>query len=132
MALEDCVPKDKYDTAAVDRAAALGYPTINSVLPELLRWLKDGNWPVAKGVGCLLTKAGPEIAPHIVAVLNSQDAAWKYWILLYVVKELRSDVWKMIEQDVKRLSISPTADDRFEEIDVIARELLAERSSAYE
>lgn len=45
MDLSASIPTDKHDLAAVANAARLGYPAINAILPELLEWLQDINWP---------------------------------------------------------------------------------------
>ena len=63
MTLTDCIPTDKFDHEAVERASALGYPGINPILPDLLIWLQDRNWPVAEDVARLLEWADVEIAP---------------------------------------------------------------------
>ncbi len=120
----ECVPKDKFDIEAVKKASALGYPSINSILPELLEWLKDGNWPVAKEIAPLLTKAGFEIAPHISTILNSDDNLWKYWILSDLVRHLDPRVCELIKKDVSRISLTPTDGERTEGVDVLADELL--------
>ncbi len=41
--LLELLPRDKHDVAAVERLAALGYPTVEPVLPELLEWIQDIN-----------------------------------------------------------------------------------------
>jgi hypothetical protein len=128
MDLSICIPADKHDQTAVERAAALGFPTINPILPDLLEWLQDINWPVAPVVADLLAKAGVEIAPHINAVLKGDDGVWKYWILTSLAEHLHRDVWTLIEADVERLSRSPTDRDRDEEVDIAAGEVLALRS----
>ena len=128
MNLDTCVPTDKFDEAAVARAACLGYPAINPILPDLLEWLQDINWPVAPGVAKLLSKAGAEIAPHINAVFKSDDGIWKYWVLTTLAEHLEGEVWALIEPEVVRLSRSPTPDDTAEEVDVVARECLDKRS----
>lgn len=92
MKLSDCIPATKYDTASIENAASLGFPTINSILPELLEWIKDGNWPVARSLFCLLAQAGPEIAPHIKAVFDGEDEEWKYFILSGLVSDLKPEV----------------------------------------
>lgn len=128
MKLETCIPADKFDEAAVERAASLGYPTINPILPDLLEWVQDINLPIAPGVAKLLSKAGTEIAPHINAVFKSDDGIWKYWVLTNLAEHLEGEVWALIEPEVVRLSRSPTADDTAEEVDVVARECLDKRS----
>ena len=50
------LPRDKHDTLAVRQLAELGYPIISPVLPELMKWLQDANWPVARPISDLLVK----------------------------------------------------------------------------
>ncbi len=77
MDLTDCIPEDKFDTDAVARAAGLGFPAINPILPDLLVWVQDATWPVAQDLFPLLVKAGPEIAPHINSIFEGDDEGWK-------------------------------------------------------
>lgn len=129
MDLDSCIPADKFDEAAVERAAALGFPAINPILPDLLEWLQDINWPVAPKVAELLAKADVQIAPHINAVFKSDDGIWKYWILTGLSEHLKGDIWVLIEPEVVRLSRSPTPDDTAEEVDIAATELLQKRTT---
>lgn len=73
MDLKDCIPKGKFDLAAIDRAVEVGFPQINPILPDLLEWIKDGNWPVALPTASLLSGAGPEIVPFVKSILNADD-----------------------------------------------------------
>ena len=41
MNIRDCIPKDKVNTRAVARAAALGFPALNPILPDLAPSLKS-------------------------------------------------------------------------------------------
>ena len=73
MDLRNCVPKDQLDLTAVACARAAGFPAINPILPELLVWLQDMNWPVDDQIVELLSGSGPEIVTHIRSVLLSDD-----------------------------------------------------------
>jgi len=68
MNIRDYIPKDKVDTRAVARAAALGFPALNPILPDLLAWMQDLNWPVSRDLAPLLATAGVEIAPSLKSV----------------------------------------------------------------
>ncbi|MDH3234095.1 MAG: DUF5071 domain-containing protein [Alphaproteobacteria bacterium] len=85
----DCVPKDKFDEAAVERAERLGYPGLNPILPALLEWVQDPTWPVAIELMPLLAKAGPEIAPHLITILRRTTVAGAGPELGPVSKEVR-------------------------------------------
>lgn len=130
MKLTECIPNDKFDNEAVKRATALGYPDLNPILPDLLVWLQDINWPVAPEVAALLRDAGTAIAPHVNAILSSTDGPWKYWVLKELGASLNGDVWSLIEPEVRRLAETPTSDDRVEEVYIVAAEVLAQRKKA--
>ena len=125
MDLKNCIPKDKFDRAAVEAAAAIGFPAINPILPELLEWVQDANWPVAQDLFPLLAKAGPEIAPHINAVFESDDAGWKYDLLLKLVPDLKPEVAALLKKQMFRMANSPTTRERHEEVDDGARDVIA-------
>lgn len=128
MNLKSCIPTDKFDTEAVLRAVALGYPAINPILPELLVWVQDLNWPVARDLAPLLANAGPEIVPALQDVLRGGDLGWAYFLIVGVVLGADNEVWKLIEGDIQRLAGNPTQDQKLEELDVIAKEaILAHR-----
>ncbi len=129
MNLKDCIPKDKFDHDAVKRAVEIGYPGINPILPDLLVWLQDINWPVARDLVPLLKDAGTGIAPHIIAILNSTDSGWKYSVVSYLCESVSSDVWALIEPDVVRLAMAPSERDAQEEVHLVAAEALAERET---
>jgi Domain of unknown function (DUF5071) len=123
--LAECIPSGKFDIAAVENAAALGYPAINPILPVLLEWVQDANWPVAQDLFPLLAKAGPEIARHINAVFDGDDEGWKYSILYFLVRDLKPEVAEILRPNVIRMAQNPTDRERHEEIDTGARKVIA-------
>lgn len=125
MDISQCVPKDKSDLAAVALAKTAGYPALNEVLPQLLEWLRDMNWPVAPPVAKLLSGAGMEIVPHIKDVLYSDDHIWKYWLLAALIPNLKPEAREALQADVFRIAHHPSNDEKDEEVDVVARETLA-------
>ena len=44
--LRALIPRNKHDLRRARVLVALGYPAVAPVLPELLEWLQDLNWPV--------------------------------------------------------------------------------------
>ena len=121
------VPVGKLDMAAIDRAERAGYPAINDVLPNLLEWVQDANWPVAMPTAKLLGKAGTEIVSPIRQALQSDDGIWKYWIITLILSDLPDEVFNLLRQDCARLAQNPSADDRVEEVDIEAAAILAAR-----
>ena len=126
MELSDCIPAHKYDTTAVENAAALGFPAINTILADLLEWVQDGNWPIAQGLFDLLALAGPDIVPHIEAIFDGDDEEWKYFVIHGLVKNLTPDVAGVLRPSVLRMAHHPTDGEKVAGVDEAARDVLAE------
>ena len=75
------LPQDKCDLERARALVALGYPAVVPVLPELMVWLQDMNWPVAEIVAPFLATIGLPLVPHIRQVLATDDEAWKMWVM---------------------------------------------------
>lgn len=81
------VPMDKHDHEAARRAIKAGYPAVESVLPNLLEWLQDMNWPVAQTLAPFLASIGEPLIPHLRKIFETDDEIWKAWILSTIVEE---------------------------------------------
>jgi hypothetical protein len=127
-ALAACIPADRHDHAAVNAAAELGLPAITPILPQLLQWVQDINWPVASGICALLRPSGPEIAPHLQAIFRSNDAVWSYCVIVNIVSHLPHETWVLIADDIHRIATNPTPAERADEVDLVARTALAMRT----
>ncbi len=129
MDLQNCIPKDKFDTAAIERANQIGFPALNSILSDLLEWVQDANWPVAAETAVLLSNAGLEILPHIKAILRSDDEIWKYCAIDLVVRNLDAVVLLELSNDLVRLAKSPTQDEQTEDVAAVAQSILITREN---
>jgi hypothetical protein len=125
MTLYDCVPGGKHDLGALERAATVGFPALNDVIPDLLRWLQDANWPVAQPTAALLANAGRDIVPHIRTILNGDDAIWKYWTLELLVTRMNLDLVRELKEEFEQLANHPGKSDQLEDVDRVARHILA-------
>ena len=124
MDLAGCLPKDKFDLEAIDRANGVGFPTLNPVLPELLLWLQDLNWPVARVMADLLITAGPELVPAMRSALVSGDSIWKHNLLTELCPKLRTEILQELAPDIARLADDPTEGDRKETVDLAAKAII--------
>ena len=77
----ELLPRSTRDREAARAVIALGYPAVAPVLPDLLEWLQDYNWPVARPIGEFLASIPEPMVPHIRAVLDGNDLIWKYWCI---------------------------------------------------
>jgi uncharacterized protein (DUF433 family) len=80
------VPRDKHDHEAAERAIAAGYPAVEPVLPELLEWMQDTNWPVAQTLEPFLASIGTPLIPHLESILRTNDHIWKAWVISRIIE----------------------------------------------
>ncbi|MBX4888768.1 DUF5071 domain-containing protein [Rhizobium bangladeshense] len=125
MDIKSLVPRDKHDLAAVSAVEKAGYPAVAPILDDLLSWIADGNWPVARPLARFLASLGDPIVEPVVHVLAGKDSAWKYFCLDLVVRHLRADSIGRLHEVLCQLAINPNDDDRAEGVDAVAREVLA-------
>ncbi len=121
--LRDLIPQNKHDLTRAQAAVARGYPEVAPILPELLEWLQDLNWPVARVLAPFLASIGPPIIPHLSRVFAGDDHIWKYWLLQCIVKDC-AVVAAAFRDDLIRLARAPTAAEAREELDEMARVVL--------
>ncbi|MEK5185594.1 DUF5071 domain-containing protein [Solibacillus sp. FSL R5-0691] len=82
------IPKDKHDIAAVEFLKAADTEVVIPLLPELLEWVQDMNWPVAEPMVELLLQYPNELTPLVDEVLRGDDDMWIYWCLVEIVPKL--------------------------------------------
>jgi hypothetical protein len=79
--LQELVPKHKSDWERAEAIVRLGYPAVVPILPQLLEWIQDYNWPVAHVLFPFLASIGEPLAPYVRDVLATNDTIWKAWIM---------------------------------------------------
>ena len=118
------IPRDKFDELAILRLQLSTREEIIPVLPELLGWIQDMNWPIASKMAELLRAYPVETAPHIKEILKGTDSIWKYWCLLELIQPMNKDHQLLFKEDLLRLIHHPSKDDQLEEVDEVAAEIL--------
>ena len=121
--IQRLIPQNKYDLAQVKSVIEMGYPKVAPILPQLLEWLQDMNWPVARPLASFLTTIGEPLIPHVVNILRTDDHIWKYWVLSSVVSE-SSVMAKALSQELERLANTPTKEECEEDLPEIAKDIL--------
>ena len=124
MDLKKIVPQDKSDIQFITELSKYNIKEVKEIVPELLTWLQDYNWPPAEHVGNYLSKFTNEIDEQIISILKGNDDIWKYWVISTLV--LHSDVIpnEHILEEVKRIADTPTLSEKEEEVDEIAQEAI--------
>ena len=118
------VPKNKSDIATARLAVQAGYPAVEPVLYELLEWLQDCNWPVARELDSFLASIGAPLAPHIRRVFSGDDYIWQY-CLIGLFRE-SPELYSIFRSDIHRIASSPTDAEHREELDERCSDLIAD------
>lgn len=121
---EDLLPRHKHDNDRVEMIKKMDRDKILPLLPNLLEWIQDMNWPVAQSVLELLLTFPEEIVPHVQDVLSSDDENWKWFILHFLVLELPVESRVQFREYLTRVAETPTHHELSEELDEIAKEIL--------
>lgn len=125
MKPNELIPQDKFDIAAVRRARMAGYPGMASIIPDLLEWLRDGNWPVADEMAAFLAEIGSPMVPHVLPILRGDDSLWKYWVLVKLVPRFGSATRRLLAEECARIASHPTREETEEEVHLAARNILS-------
>ena len=123
--IQTLVPKHKSDWD-FDKATNIlwyKYKEIKPIIPQLLTWLQDINWPVAKPISAYLQPMLPDILEELKPILLGEDDVWKYNILNAFFVKPQSSYWKMIAPIIERMTFNPTENETKEEVDRLAMEI---------
>ncbi|MCD0471749.1 DUF5071 domain-containing protein [Flavobacterium sp. JAS] len=121
MNIKTLIPKDKFDFETVEKLKNYSFEEIEPIIPNLLEWLQDINWPISKPIGELLIPFSEKISSEILKILKSEDQVWKYWIL-HTFGEIVKD--KMVLNEIERIAKDPTKDEIDEEVFEIAKVII--------
>lgn len=104
----------------------IGYPRVKSIIPELLQWIQDMNWPGAQEIVDLLVTIDDKIVPHVKQALRSGDGIWIMWILSEVVSKWDIDMINQIKDNLLELTNTLDTDLIIEGVDIQSMKLLYE------
>lgn len=121
MSIKHLIPKDKFDFETVEKLKNYSFDEIEPIIPNLLEWLQDMNWPVSKPIADFLVPFSEEISSEILKILQSNDEMWKYWILLTFGKKIKN---RSVLQEITRIAKNPTKDEIDNDVFEIAKEIL--------
>lgn len=119
--LLDALPLEKDDQVRVERVKALGYPRVRPIIPHLLTWMSDINWPVAGHLVPFFRSIRGEITDEIRAVLRGSDLTQIYWVLEYLVDDPDLQLAESLRSELVTLA---NGQDE-EEVHIKAAEILA-------
>ncbi|SEO09763.1 DUF5071 domain-containing protein [Paenibacillus sp. OK076] len=124
MDIREWLPRDKSDFEAVRKLSEFGNEELRDIIPELMEWLQDGNWPISKSVEDLLLRFGEELVPHIQNVFKTKDPQWEYFMLSGLDSRLPSRYLIGLKVDLERILKNPTKSELLEKLDEVIIPLL--------
>ncbi|WP_408894396.1 DUF5071 domain-containing protein [Paenibacillus taichungensis] len=122
--LSELLPRDKHDFERVSNLKNINKKDLIKLIPELLEWLQDINWPIAVEITKLLLSVPQETIPYVRKVLEGGDDIWKEWCLRYFVMELTEDLRQILQDELVRIAYKPSKGEQLEEVHITAREIL--------
>ena len=115
--LHALLPQNKFETEKAQVLVALGYPAVEPILPELMEWIQDINWPI-----------GLPLVPHIRQVFATNDEDWKMSALRRLA-ETSPDIFYAVREEIQRMAdIQPQNEDE-EALQEVAQEMLVHYSA---
>jgi hypothetical protein len=107
-------PAHKGDWEAAKAIASSDWSEVSHLMPELLDWTQDGNWPVAKELLPFFAAHGREIVEEVRAILVGQrlgdgappgrpDWEWIWFLLEDVVPHWPESVVRSIEPELRAM-----------------------------
>ncbi|RCW40082.1 DUF5071 domain-containing protein [Paenibacillus prosopidis] len=125
MEYSELIPRTKMDYERVALLKRASKAKIIPILPELLMWLQDMNWPIAQDIEDILVDFEEYLIPHIRAVIKTNDGGWKFFLLHGLINRLSNEKLLELKPELIRMRFSPTKDEIEEELTEKIDELLA-------
>jgi hypothetical protein len=119
------IPKHKADLETAERLMDYRYEDIRTVVPDLLMWMQDMNWPVAGPVSRFLKTITRQITDELLLVLKGNDEEWKYWCLLSFFTD-EKEIDNRIVSEIERIVEQPTKAEVEAEVYDIALVILSD------
>lgn len=123
--LENLIPTDKFDCETVELLYGCSFEEIEPIIPKLLEWLQDGNWPISRPMGTfLLTLPQMKLVPYIMEILDGDDQEWKYFMIGTLASPDLSKLDPLFLNEIKRIAFKPTEVEVMCEVNDIAQRVL--------
>ncbi|MCS7074116.1 MAG: DUF5071 domain-containing protein [Bacteroidia bacterium] len=108
MDIRQLIPKHKDDFIVIEQLKKLTFPEIKPIVPDLLEWLQDINWPIAVPIAEVLRPFTDNIVSDILTVLRSSDGIWKLSVLITLIRTTQNPI---LLQEINRIAKFPTIDE---------------------
>ena len=131
------LPKSKMDTEAIEQMSHLDARTLEPLIPDLLVWIQDANWPIAWPIVELLRKHPSIVVGPVRKILRDEagekdDGEWKHNCLTSLVADMDKEHKLTLKEELVRMaSLSTKGEKEWETADT-AKEILEELGVTFE
>lgn len=122
------IPKHKDDNSGMPELMTLTETEIAPILPNLLSWIADWNWPIAGEMLMLLARFPQSLKPLLQQALTpaEPDTLLKYWIIVKLLPLLPPENMAEFKPCLARTTANPTPAEIHEEVAAEAKAFLAQ------
>lgn len=108
--LRTLIPKDKFDFAPFPELMEISEEEVKPILPDLLYWIADMNWPIAIEMVKVLARFPDSVIPLIKELLKptEKDEDWKYFVITDLIPALPAESQELLAQSINRILNVPT------------------------
>jgi hypothetical protein len=122
MNLNKLIPENKFDIEKVELLKDLSFEEIEPIIPKLLEWLQDGNWPVSRPLGDYLrTLPAEKLGPYLIDVLKRNDYEWNYFLIAILGNKVNGVQYQPFLNEIYRIANNPTEIEKMCDVDFIAK-----------
>ncbi len=127
----ELVPTSKEDIEFIQKLKLQTIENVKEIVPELLEWLQDGNWPQAHLIADYIRPHMNYCENEIIDILNTDDSMWKSWVMKGIILKSSIAPTRNIIDILKRIYETPTLDEKESEVDIVAYDIMTKfRDSA--
>ncbi|RNC85662.1 MAG: DUF5071 domain-containing protein [Balneola sp.] len=123
--LEALLPKDKHDLETAESLKNYSYSEIKNIIPELLEWVQDMNWPVSVPIADYLISIFEHLSSYFIEILKGEDQIWKFYCL-HIIKDSRKPLGPVLFSEIERIAKNPTFGEKENDLHHIAMEIVNE------
>ncbi|KAG4433238.1 hypothetical protein IFR05_011292 [Cadophora sp. M221] len=125
------IPNSKMDIDSVNRLTPLDPSSLAPLVPHLLTWIQEPNWPIAFPIVELLRKHPSIVVEPVRKVLRDEagegdDGAWKSNCLNALVIEMEKGYQMQLKEELVRMAREPTKEELEWDTADVAKDALGE------
>ncbi len=130
--LRHLLPNDQDDVEAVARLKSAGYPSIEPILFDMLKWIRQPAWPVCKPMAALLVQIGPPLIPYLHQAFRSHDEAWAGQLIREVLEHWPGEAFSALYAHIEQQAIHARYGADLEALSLLVRKRVIDVAYAHD